>query len=161
MKLNLSTGLKITQPVIYTLSETDAFSEIFNKIDKQIPFKSSWCQNSAYYDYALQGKDAPILEPGELAKCKANEKSRLVFIGTPFGNVVVFERHCHAWESSSGSLFCNMPDEIHELRCDDKDHKTMLGYIVSMETILGNINDIEAFPNIGIMLSICSKTRNV
>lgn len=160
MRLDLSTGLRISKPVIYTLTETKAFSDIFNKINKQIPFKSDWCENSAYYDYALQGKDAPVLENGELAKCRANEKSRLVFIGTPFGNIVVFERHCQSWESSSGLLFCNMPDEIRELRCDDKNHKTMLGYTVLMETILGNIHAAEPIPNIGIMLSICSKLNN-
>lgn len=148
-------------PIIYTLKETEDFMDIYNHIKKAVPFNECWKDVGAYYDYALRGEHAPILEVGEMAKCVVNDKSRLVFVGTPFGNGVVFECYSEIWQSPTGLLFCNMPLALQKLRYDDENKKTLLGYSIPMRAILGGKIDNEVIPNIGEFLSIQGQIKHV
>lgn len=70
------------------------FNEMFAMITKEIPFNEEWNNGTGYYDGACKGADKVILEIGEMAKCISPmpNNRKMIFVGTPVGPVVVFER---------------------------------------------------------------------
>jgi hypothetical protein len=80
-----------------TITATTAashFNEMFDVIKNEIPFNVEWNNGTGYYDGACKGSDKVILEPGELAKSISPmpNNRKMIFVGTPVGTVVVFER---------------------------------------------------------------------
>lgn len=68
-------------------------STIFNKAFAkaiQIPFNPSWAKGSDRFDNAVNGEYAPKLKAGELAKSTDQYDRRIILLGTPKGNVIVF-----------------------------------------------------------------------
>ena len=75
---------------------TDALSYVI-KVEKpkMIEFNPKWSNGTGYFDGAVSGKHAPVLEPGTIVQFVTPEpnKRRGLIISTIFGNVVVFERY--------------------------------------------------------------------
>lgn len=70
------------------------FNEMFTFVTKEIPFNPEWNNGTGYYDGACKGSDKVVLESGEMAKCISPmpNNRKMIFVGTPVGTVVVFER---------------------------------------------------------------------
>lgn len=70
------------------------FNELFEIIQNEIPFNPEWNNGIGYYDGACKGADKVILAPGEMGKCTSPmpNNRKMIFVGTPIGPVVVFER---------------------------------------------------------------------
>lgn len=62
---------------------------------EQIPFNPEWANGTDYYDGAVLGEDAPKVAVGEMVASRSPEPNnrRIIIVGTPLGNLVVFERY--------------------------------------------------------------------
>lgn len=79
------------------------FNEMFDIITTEVPFNDEWDNGTGYYDGACKGDDKIKLEVGELAKCISPipNNRKMIFVGTPVGTVVVFER----FTNGEGGIF--------------------------------------------------------
>lgn len=70
------------------------FNEMFAFITNEIPFNAEWNNGTGYYNGACKGDDKVVLAAGEMAKCISPmpNNRKMIFVGTPVGTVVVFER---------------------------------------------------------------------
>lgn len=68
------------------------FNEQFDTIKNEVTFNSNWSNGTGYYDFAIEGEHAINLKPGELAKCITPNNRKMIFVGTRFGTMVVFQR---------------------------------------------------------------------
>ena len=70
------------------------FGVAFNNIEKVIEFNSAWTRGySGYWDAAVTGDQAVSLNAGEVAKTIDGHGRRAIFIGTPSGVAVLFDRY--------------------------------------------------------------------
>lgn len=73
----------------------DLFNFHFNS-NKVAPveFNPAWANGTGYYDYAVYGEHAPVLQVGQMVKCNTGgENNRnMLIVGTPIDNVVMFQR---------------------------------------------------------------------
>ena len=84
------------------------FTERYNQVTKEIEFDPKWCNGTGYYDHAVK---AVKLEPGEVAKSfDTGSGRRMIFIGTRFGTVVVFDRYSNQIEG--GTYVTNEPSNF-------------------------------------------------
>ena len=69
------------------------FNKAFNSDEiEDIPFNPEWCNGTGYFDWSVEGSEAPGLTIGQMVKSKDENGRRMILIGTRFGNVVVFDR---------------------------------------------------------------------
>lgn len=68
------------------------FTDVFNTLEREIPFDRAWSNGTGYFDHACSPDLAPSLKYGEMAKSQTPTGRRLIFIGTRLGPVVVFDR---------------------------------------------------------------------
>ena len=70
------------------------FGIAFNNIQKMIEFNTAWTKGySGYWDGAVTGDQAVSLNAGEVAKTMDDHGRRAIFIGTPSGVAVLFDRY--------------------------------------------------------------------
>ena len=70
------------------------FGIAFNNIQKMIEFNTAWTKGySGYWDGAITGDQAVSLNAGEVAKTMDDHGRRAIFIGTPSGVAVLFDRY--------------------------------------------------------------------
>jgi len=68
------------------------FESAYEAIKTEVPFNLEWNNGTGYYDGAIMSGFG--LRPGKLAKSyDPNSRRRIIFIGTRFGNLVLFERY--------------------------------------------------------------------
>ncbi len=102
----------------------DILIERFNLIEKVIPFNPEWANGTGYYDHAIKDSSGQItkdysqtvsLEPGEEAKCvsDAPNNRRMIFMGTPLGTAVFFERYT---DGKDGVVVRNLPSKLEQLK---------------------------------------------
>ena len=77
------------------LTETQAlFQKVFsNTKTETIPFNPKWSNGTGYFDHAVEGEEAPVLAPGCIVKTATPSGRKILIIGTPIGNVVIFQRY--------------------------------------------------------------------
>ncbi len=68
------------------------FEEVFNHFES-IEFDTKWANGTGYMDKAVSGEYAPVLSVGEVRSFIDNKNRRGFVIGTPRGNIVVFQRY--------------------------------------------------------------------
>lgn len=78
----------------YISGRVAAFDLIYRAAPK-IEFDRRWNQLTGYMDGIVTGQHAPVLAAGEVVASCTSEHGRrkLVVVGTPLGNVVVFQRY--------------------------------------------------------------------
>jgi hypothetical protein len=75
------------------------FDKKFESVEKVVEFNPGWNNGTGYYDGSveLMGDGEPeiavSLRPGEMAKSISPNNRKLVFVGTPLGACVVFQRY--------------------------------------------------------------------
>jgi hypothetical protein len=78
----------------FVSGRTATFARIYDEARK-IEFNPNWNNGTGYMDHAVAGLNAPLLANGEVIACvtpSPNDR-KLVIVGTPLGNVVVFQRY--------------------------------------------------------------------
>ncbi len=75
------------------LARMTAFNDVWNTARK-VDYKSAWA-NGSNFDHAVIGEHAPVLKNGEVVASRTPSPNdrKLVIVGTPMGNVVVFQRY--------------------------------------------------------------------
>lgn len=73
-------------------------TEIFNKVYdnpaiQTIPFNKDWSNGTGYFDNAVAGIHAPVIPAGEIVKSVTPGNRKILIVGTPIGNMVVFQRY--------------------------------------------------------------------
>ena len=84
---------------------------MLEKIETRVDFNSGWDNGTDYYNGAVDGPDAPVLAPGEMAKSSSIRGRNIILIGTRFGNVVIFQRYYDNLEV----IVSNVPWEVTKL----------------------------------------------
>jgi hypothetical protein len=85
------------------------FDNKFDSIEKVIEFNHEWDSGTGYFYAAVEtignGEQeiAVSLKPGEMAKCTSQDGRKMIFVGTPLGTCVVFQRY----SNDSGTLVAN------------------------------------------------------
>ena len=79
---------------------------------KSIPFMSTWANGTGYFDNAVKGKNAPVIEAGTIVKSVDNFGRKIIIIGTRVGNVVIFERYT---DPASTIVVSNEPKAINAI----------------------------------------------
>jgi hypothetical protein len=89
------------------MSVQDRFYEVFNDPNvREIEFNPAWKNGTDYLDLAVKGKDAPVLENGEVVKCDDDYGRQVILIGHKAGNIVIFQRRANEYER----FVANLPD---------------------------------------------------
>lgn len=141
------------------IDERRLVGQIFCKIWarlQQVDFNPSWSSDGNCFDNAVVGQEAPKLEVGQMVAAHTDvpEDRMLIIIGTPLGNVVVFERYT-AGQLDAFAINCTR--EFHRfvgrhlnrpLTADDMDH------------LLGDYTAMQVDKNIGIVLRDLVTTIN-
>ena len=94
------------------------FDAHFNDIKNNIEFSETWCNGTGYFDGAVRQVK---LAPGEQAVSVDTHGRKIIFTGTRFGTVVIFERYVRD-ENSNGEetirVVSNTPREVRRLITD-------------------------------------------
>lgn len=69
-----------------------SFDQIYNSFDS-IEFNLQWKNGTGYLDHSVKGEHAPSLAVGEVRTFQDDKSRKGFIIGTPCGNVVVFQRY--------------------------------------------------------------------
>ena len=81
------------------------FAERYNEIENELEFDPKWNNGTGYFDHAVS---MVRLNPGEVARSyDEKSKRRLIFVGTRFGTIVVFDRYSN--QSEGGIYTSNEP----------------------------------------------------
>lgn len=122
------------------------FNDMFDAIPTFIVYDSKWSTGDGYFDYAVHGEHAPILRTGQIVKTMSSMcQRRLILIGTPFGNIVLFDRYSTARRKG---VLGNVPEVVWKIY-------GLSGVIseATLKLLLGSIVDKVPYDNIGHRLS--------
>lgn len=86
------------------------FINTFKQITTVIAFDPKWANGTGYLDHAVKADLG--LRPGDIAKSTDNDDRRIIFIGTRFGNVVLFERYSPTKTTLSFKVVGNYPSAL-------------------------------------------------
>lgn len=75
-------------------------------------FNPLWANGTGYFDFAVKGEHAPVVEEGKSVSSLSLDDREIVMIGTRFGNVVVFQRYA---DKEKGIYVNNLPDTVKKL----------------------------------------------
>lgn len=102
---------------------SEMFNQSYNKIDAKIAFSMDWKNGTGYLDGLVD--DNVGLRAGEVATMVDDLKRRVLVIGSPVGNIVVFERYSPSLvlETKNGSA------EYYKDRLSSDELKTALEHI--------------------------------
>jgi hypothetical protein len=134
------------------MNTVQIFNARFNTIKNEIPFNPEWNNGTDYLDHSVNGPHAVKLAIGEMGRSTTPmpNNRRMIFVGTPLGTVVVFERYTGG---KHDVFVTNITDELRESRLF-----ITPGAITqaSMHTILGYPDDFDKNENLGTMIArIC------
>ena len=87
--------------------EFEQFTKIFNHITNLVDFDSGWENGTGYFNGAVSSVK---LATGEMAKSQDPKGRKIVFIGTRYGTIVVFQRY-----TAEERLVMNVPAQIRQL----------------------------------------------
>ncbi len=89
---------------------SEMFNKAFDKINARIAFSTEWKNGTGYLDGLVNANVG--LRPGECATTVDDKKRRVLVIGSPVGNIVLFERYSPTEEARSSIVVGNYPSEI-------------------------------------------------
>lgn len=86
---------------------SELFTTTFNHPNTlEIPFNREWSNGTGYFDAAVSGPAAPIVQAGLIVKSKTTTGRRIMIVGTRLGNVVIFDRYDGQSEKPDDAIFC-------------------------------------------------------
>lgn len=83
-----------------------AFLQVFDGLTNVLGYDAEWANGTGYFDH-ICGKDLG-LEPGAMAASTDMIGRKIIIIGTPLGNVAVFQRY----SDGSAVIVVNTPPAI-------------------------------------------------
>jgi hypothetical protein len=76
-----------------SFSVTGLFDAKFTAITDVLVFDPRWNNGTGYFDHGVEGEFAPVIPSGIVCKTEASNGRKMIFVGTPLGNIVVFQRY--------------------------------------------------------------------
>lgn len=123
------------------------FDTQLNNVTEFIPYNSKWGNAVSSFDAAIKGEFAPSLQPGEQAKSVMPSGADILFIGTRFGNCVIYKRY-----ADSEVIVSSLPNAITQLYLDTFVGTRLDTRPVTLNLLLGNSNNAVSQPNIGLRI---------
>jgi hypothetical protein len=124
------------------------FDSNFKRLLKEQPirYSISWKDMDDYFSLAVQGQYSPDLLGGEMRACTDDKNRKMIFIGTPLGNIIIFQRYV-----DTEGIVLNAPEKIKKLLAGviEAGYQTQ----ESLYALIGNETSSYGFPNIGTRLS--------
>lgn len=93
------------------------FEQLWNT-SVEVQFSASWKNGTGYFDHAVSGPHAMTFALGQQAKFADDKGRRGVFLGTPYGAAVIFDRYTAA---EGGVQVCNLPRSLERELPDELD----------------------------------------
>ena len=126
------------------MNVASVFEGRFSKIDTVLPFNPNWSNGTGYYSNATQGPNCVQLPPGVCVKCTDLSGRKMIFVGTRFGTIVVFQRY----SNRDNVVVHNAPHELKRLALWDSSGN------MAVETLIVLVGDPDnrLSNNIGSML---------
>lgn len=81
-----------TSAVAFDLYSPKGAFRVAVKDAPEIGYNSAWENGTGYFDQAVFGEHAPVLESGQVVKTTDQHGRLIGMVGTAVGNVVVFDR---------------------------------------------------------------------
>lgn len=72
------------------MTATQFFDGVYAKVSTEVVYDPQWENGTGYFDGAVKARLG--IRAGEVAKATDPKGRRIVLVGTPFGNAVVFDR---------------------------------------------------------------------
>lgn len=126
-------------------TKINAVAAVFNaqySKTKAIPFNPKWANTTGYYDYAVLGDHAPLLESGDIV-CSEDPKGRkIIIIGTPLGNVAVFQRYSNRNDIYAANISGTMYNYAGRMLGGSLNVESLeyaFGYQINSQMLLGNV----------------------
>lgn len=129
--VQLTLALPTTPPQTCTVTPGEFFGAWFERVNYEVNFQPRWLTDDGHFDWALHDQHLhDLLPPGTLARCTDDHGRRVLFVGTDWGPVVVFERYSDEAES----LVCQLPAKLKRYGMD------FVGYLSldELHILLGN-----------------------
>jgi hypothetical protein len=121
---------------------TKIFEAAFDEIKDTLAYDRNWENGTGYFDPAVRkgGPVEVILPPGGMARSTDEKGRKIIFIGTIFGTLAIFQRH----SKNNGVYVSNRSRELDAQKVDG------LGSNLNAETLIMMLgNKADAAPNIG------------
>jgi hypothetical protein len=97
---------------------SDRFMEVYNHHEvSEIAYDPAWANDTGYFDYAVKGENAPVLENGQVVKSVDEQGRKILIVGFALGNIVVFERRVQK-EGDVAIYVINRPRTLSRLLPD-------------------------------------------
>jgi hypothetical protein len=91
---------------------SDRFMEVYNHHEvSEIAYNPDWANGTGYFDRAVYGDHAPVIENGKVVKSVDEDGRKILIIGFSLGNVVVFERYA-AKKEAEPVYVLNQPQSL-------------------------------------------------
>jgi hypothetical protein len=93
------------------------FNEVFDGPNNgSIEFDQNWVYGSRF-DYAVHGEHAPFIPSGMVFTSVDNQNRKLLIIGSPVGNIIVFELYSPIEGGENGGLqySVDLPKKISDI----------------------------------------------
>lgn len=95
----------------YEFTAEQEFSDAYARAE-ETQYCPEWANGTGYMDHAVRGSHAPHLLPGQVVRAMSSDNRRLLLIGTPIGNVIVFDRYSNGEDKV---FVANMPRKLEHL----------------------------------------------
>ena len=94
----------------------EEFTKVYNKTGGSVPYNMRWSDGKGGHPHAVRGAAAPIVPVGEMRISISPGMRRIIFIGTPLGNVVVYDK-LHYLNSPvlKNYVMYDGPQELHDV----------------------------------------------
>jgi hypothetical protein len=114
------------------------FNAHYEQITQEVEYKPAWCTEGGHFDYAQFDPVLKAMLPaGAVVRCLDEHNRKVIFVGTDWGLVVVFQRYSDDPES----VVCHLPRKLAQ------NGMKFYGYLSleELEVLLGS----NTSPNIG------------
>lgn len=128
-----------------TTTTKSFFDTCFDKTETAIEYNEKWENGTGYLDHAVKGPAAPILTAGQVVKSTTLQGRKILFVGTAFGNCVIFKRY-----TEGPVVVSNLPRHVTDLYTG-----TSVGTsldTVTLTLLLGCPDIPLGCPNVGIRI---------
>lgn len=105
---------EMTAGQVFNAQLVDRFGRLFDSIKDEIPYDKRWSNGEGGQSNAVWC--APKIKSGDMAKSMSPGQRRMIFVGTYYGNVVIYDRFNHETTSvTKNHLVYNAPKELDTL----------------------------------------------
>lgn len=105
---------ELTAKQVFTAALVDRFGQLYDCIGTEIPYNMAWSNGQGGQSNAVLL--APAIKPGTMAKSMSPGARRMIFVGTYYGVVAIYDRFSHETSSvTKNYLVYDAPVELSSI----------------------------------------------